>query len=161
MTSNPLSFLPEKIQFTGDWDAFVTLAYLVFKEGFLDSFPRFHGQRVSANLSKRDDSSMEEGFWHLITREDKKLKERLPDFPRAERITWVRPIIENFSTVGMDCWKYLEGNGQLRYYLHAKAVNYLVILEEKPKSFFLVTGFYVDSEWKRKELENKKSKCIS
>jgi len=160
LTSQHLSFLPETIRFSGDWNAFVTLAYRVFKEGFLDSSPRFHGQRVNVNLSKKDGSPMEEGFWHLITREDKKLKQRLPDFPRAERITWVRPIIENFSSVGMDCWKYLEGNGQIRYYLYAKADDYLVILEEKHKSFFLVTGFYVDSEWKRKELESKKSKCI-
>ncbi|MDE2341970.1 MAG: hypothetical protein KGL63_01030 [Betaproteobacteria bacterium] len=160
MTSPKLSFLPETIRFSGDWNAFVALAYQVFKEGFLDSSPRFHSKRVSVNLSKKDGSQMEEGFWHLVTREDKILKERLPDFPRAERITWVRPIIENFSTDGMDFWKYLEGSGQIRYYLYARADDYLVILEEKHKSFFLVTGFYVDTKWKRKELENKKTKCI-
>lgn len=160
MSDQPFSFLPETIPFKGDWYAFVTLAYCVFKMDFLDSSPRFHSQRVSVNRSKKDGSPMEEGFWHLITREDKKLKERLPDFPRAERITWARPIIENYSTTGMDCWRYLEGNGRTRHYLYAKAVDYLVILEEGPKSFFLVTGFYVDSDWKRRELESKKRKCI-
>lgn len=160
MNTQPFPFLPETIRFTGDWAAFVTLAYRVFKEGFLDSSPHFHGQRVSVNLSKKDGSPMEEGFWHLITREDKKLKERFPDFPRAERIVWVRPIIENFSAGGIDYWKYLEGDGQVRHYIYAKAADYLVILEEKPKCFFLVTGFYVDSKWKRQELENKKNKRI-
>lgn len=152
-------FLPEIILYKGDWHAFVTLAYCVFKTDFLDSSPRFHSQRVTVNL-KKDESPKEEGFWHLITREDKKVKERLPDFPRAERITWVRPIIENYSTTGMDCWRYLEGNGRVRHYLYARAEDYLVILEESAKSYFLVTGFYVDSEWKRKDLENKKSKCM-
>lgn len=160
LSANPFSFLPEIIRFTGDWDAFVALAYRVFKVDFLDSSPRFHGHRVSVNRSKKDGSSMEEGFWHLITRDDKKLKERLPDFPRAERITWARPLIENHSTTDMDCWRYLEGNGRVRHYLYAKEVDYLVILEESPKSFFLVTGFYVDSDWKRRELESKKRKCI-
>lgn len=161
LLSDPtFSFLPETIQFSGDWNAFVALAYGVFKRDFLDSSPRFHSRPVSVNRSKKDGSPMEEGFWHLITREDKKSKERLPDFPRAERITWARPIIENYSTAGMDCWRYLEGSGRVRYYLYAKAVDYLVILEESPRSFFLVTGFYVDSDWKRRELENKKSKCL-
>lgn len=160
LSDQVFSFLPKTIQFTGDWDAFVALAYSVFKVDFLDSSPRFHSRPVSVNRSKKDGSQMEEGFWHLITREDKKSKERLPDFPRAERITWARPIIENYSTTGMDCWRYLEGNGRVRHYLYAKAVDYLVILEESPKCFFVVTGFYVDSDWKRRELESKKSKCI-
>ena len=154
------SLLPETIRFSGDWDAFVALAYRIFKYDFLDSAPSFHGQCVSVNRSKKDGSQLEEGFWHLITRDDKKLKERLPDFPRAERITWVRSIIENHLTAGMDCWRYLEGNGRVRYYLYARTVDYLVILEESHKSFFLVTGFYVDSDWKRRELESKKCKCI-
>lgn len=160
MSAPVLSFLPETIRFTGDWNAFVALAYRIFKFDFLDSSPCFYGQRVSVNRSKKDGSPMEEGFWHLITREDKKLKERLPDFPRAERITWVRSIIENHSAPGMDCWRYLEGNGRVRYYLYAKAADYLVILEESQRSFFLVTGFYVDSDWKRRELESKKCKCL-
>jgi hypothetical protein len=160
LSDQTFSFLPATIRFAGDWDAFVALAYGVFKVDFLDSPPRFHSRPVSVNRSKKDGSQMEEGFWHLITREDKKLNERLPDFPRAERITWVRPLIENHSTSGMDCWRYLEGSGRVRYYLYAKAMDYLVILEESPKSFFLVTGFYVDSDWKRRELENKKRKCL-
>ena len=160
MSDQTFAFLPETIRFSGDWNAFVALIYGVFKQDFLDSSPRFHSRPVSVNRNKKDGSPMEEGFWHLITREDKKSKERLPDFTRAERITWVRPLIENHSTSAMDCWKYLEGSGRVRYYLYAKAVDYLVILEESPKSFFLVTGFYVDSDRKRKELENKKRKCI-
>lgn len=160
MSNHPIDFLPDTIQFTGDWHPFVTLAYAVFKQNFLDSSPRFHSRLVTVNLSKKDGSPMEEGFWHLITREDKKVKDRLPDFPRAERITWVRPIIENYSAAGMDCWRYLEGNGQVRHYLYARAADYLVIVEEKPRSFYLVTGFYVDSEWKRNDLEKKKAKRI-
>ena len=160
LSDQSFSFLPETIRFAGDWGVFVALAYGVFKVDFLDSAPRIHGRPVSVNRSKKDGSPMEEGFWHLITREDKQSKDRLPDFPRAERITWARPIIENYSTAGMDCWRYLEGSGKVRLYLYARVVDYLVILEESPRSFFLVTGFYVDSEWKRKELESKKSKCI-
>lgn len=160
LSNQSLPFLPERISFTGDWGAFVSRAYSVFQSAFLHSSPYFHSRRVSVNLSKKDDSPMEEGFWHLITRDDKGLKERLPDFPRAERITWVRPIIENYSTSGMECWRYLEGSGRVRHYLYAKAADYLVIIEEGARGMFLVTGFYVDSEWKREELERKKSKCL-
>jgi hypothetical protein len=87
-------------------------------------------------------------------------KRKVKDIERAIRISWVRPIIENYSAAGMDSWRYLEGNGQVRHYLYAKAADYLVIIEEKPRGFYLVTGFYVDSDWKRKDLENKKSKCL-
>lgn len=87
MSNQDLPFLPEIIPYRGDWQAFVTLAYFAFKADFLDSTPRIHGHPVSVNISKNDGDPMEEGFWHLITRKDKQTKVRLPEIPRAERIT--------------------------------------------------------------------------
>ena len=160
MNTQNIPFLPELIKFEGDWNDFIARAYLVFKKDFIESSPRIHGVYVSVNRTKNDGSPMEEGFWHLVTREDKKLKERLPDFPRAERVSWVRPIVENYSAIEIERWRYLEGSGQVRHYLYVRAADYLVILEERPKSYFLVTGFYVDSDWKRRDLEAKKIKCM-
>ena len=42
-----------------------------------------------------------------------------------------------------------------RRYIWLEQYDYVLILQKKKKAFFWVTAFYIDSEWKRKDLRNK------
>lgn len=169
--SEPLRprWLPEQVSFHGDWDAFVRALYAIFEADFKDSRPQFracplwHDRRVESNCP----FGFEEGFWHLITREDwvynprtrRREKERLPEFDRAGRMPWAKPIIDNERDDPVLVWEFDDETRKgkaTRTYLWLRDFDYVVILEEQSKRFGtvfrLITSFYVDVEAKRKDL---------
>ncbi len=84
---------------------------------------------------------MEDGkekiFWHLTSRKQKRtikrenryeiIEERLPDYPRAERIEWVKKIIQNHQNPRIICFYHQETNPNkdIRLYLWAKQDNFV------------------------------------
>lgn len=160
------SWLPEMVDLKGDWNDVVKRLYTVFtrdiKEGrlFCDGMPIWYDRRVSP-----DDYGFEEGFWHLITKErwitnnSQKRKERLPDYRRAERLSWFAPVIRNIGDKEIKFWRYLEGGSQVRLYIWLCDFDYAIILEEKEMKrgpvAFLITAFYVTGENSREKLSKK------
>ncbi|MBI2251868.1 MAG: hypothetical protein HYU63_03825 [Armatimonadetes bacterium] len=122
----------------------------------------FDGKKIA--IDRRilpDGMGKEESFWHLISKETRQARQagRLPDFPRAKRLHWIRPIIENFKDPLIYCWKYLEGNKKIRIYLWLRNFNHLVILEKIKNKTILVTAFTV-SLGKEKDLLRRYDKKI-
>ena len=78
----------------------------------------------------KDDDPHEEGFWHLVTRDDKETGERLLETPRAKRLAWCRATIDHCGEAEVLVFDYLEGNGKVRTYLWVKDCDYVVILEK-------------------------------
>ena len=104
----------------------------------------------------------EASFWHLTTRKQIHTvkvgnrsipkEERLPDYPRAERIEWIKEIITNHNHAEIKLFYHIESNEKkdLRLYLWAHRYDFVVILQKLGKSAsFLVTSFYIDSERKK------------
>jgi len=175
MTASPVPapprWLPAAIPFAGDWNAFVTALYAVFTRDFKGTWPRFrdrpvwHDRRVLA-----DGDGMEEGFWHLVQKDQwvwnpctrRKEKQRLPEFERAGRLPWARPIIEHNEETVILVWDFDEVTKHgpaVRTYVWLKEHHYVVILErqqrEKGDVFQLITSFFVDHEGKREDLESR------
>ncbi len=65
---------------------------------------------------------------------------------RAERIGWIRPLIENFNDTDVLYWDYWESNyfDIIRTYIWLVKYNFVVILQEKSMDFQLITAYYVD-----------------
>lgn len=89
----------------------------------------------------------ENTFFHLTHQDYLHTGERLPDPPRARRLPWCRPLImnhrDNMHVVEND---YKESNGRIRTYIWLQDLNYIVIIEKRNNSAFLVSGHYVDGE---------------
>jgi hypothetical protein len=164
-------WLPQHIPFNGDWNEFVRHLYTIFEQDFKNLSPRFrtlpvwHDRRVLP-----DGDGREEGFWHMITRDQwvydratrRKEKQRLPDFDRAGRLPWARPIIEHETALEVMAWEFDEATKrgmEIRTYVWLKDRDYVVILtrqhNQKGDVFMLVTSFYVDHEAKRLDLQSR------
>ena len=112
-------------------------------------------------------------FWHLTSRKSKPKKiprrkqkffniedqdepERLPDLRRSERISWIPEIIRNVSSSEILNWDYLEGDGSIKTYLWLKKEDFVVILKKyQDKTYRLITSFFIDNEYMRKDFERK------
>jgi hypothetical protein len=165
-------WLPDHVPFSGDWDGFIRTLYAIFESDFKHGRPRFRTRPIWHNqwVDRSDTYRFEEGFWHLVTRDQwiynratrRKEKERLPELDRAGRLPWAKPITENETTDHVLVWEFEDETrkGKIpRTYLWLKNWDYVVILEKHAKSkgdiFMLITSFYVDIPAKRKDLESR------
>lgn len=166
------SWLPDPIFFQGDWDSFVQTLYAVFKQDFVDGSPRYRSRPVwhDRRVAPDDTYGFEEGFWHLITSNQRKRnsttgkieKERVPEFQRAARLPWSRPTIDNDTEPEVLSWDYEQDTKKgtvVRTYIWLKDHDFVVILERQTKRkgdiFMLITSFYIDHKAKRRDLESR------
>jgi len=150
--SDPPDWLPEALRygdFGGDWNKFLDAVYGVFERDFKHSNPHYGAKPLIY------DSTIEDGkevtFWHVTTSTDRATGERLPDFRRSERITWIRPILEHSDDKALKVWRSQRGR-ETRVLLWLEEFDYLVILREKPRKVFLVAAYCIDSEHRRATL---------
>lgn len=148
------NFIPETLDLNGSWDETLAALYDIFKRDFIER-PLYYREWRVFHDRRKDDSGKEEGFWHLITKNDPK-EGRLPDFDRAKRLPWARPLIENLDEKEVVSWDYIEGNKKIRTYIWLRDHDYVVILEKgKNNIAFIITAFYVDGESRRRNLKKK------
>lgn len=165
-------WLPDHVPHSGDWEAFIRTLYAVFESDFKHSAPRFlslpvwHDRRIEAE----DRYRFEEGFWHLVTKDEwvynrttrRKEKVRVPEFDRASRLPWAKPVIVNSHEKTVIAWDYEDETSRgrvVRSYLWLKDFDFVVILERQTarerKIYKLITSFHVCYEAKRKDLERR------
>lgn len=155
MSSLP-SFLPPLLNLDGEWEEILNKLYRVFEKDFVKRKLFYKNSQVKYD-NRKNSSNKEEAFWHLITKKDKELGYRIPDYDRAKRLTWVRPIIENHDNSEIKDFNYLEGSGEIRKYLWLYNYDFVVILEIKrnKKYIYVVTDFYIYYNHSRRKLERK------
>jgi hypothetical protein len=157
----PPSWLPAIVSCDGVWDDVLAVLYGIFDRDFRQRAPRFRSLPVWWDRTVKPGERYEEGFWHLITRDDHALGERLADFRRAERLPWCRPTLDNEQDPAVAVWDYDKGRKQIRTYVWLRDFDYVVVLErrifgkrDRPRSaMFLVTAYHVDGDRTRRQLE--------
>lgn len=92
-----------------------------------------------------------EKFVHIITREiNGRLKispkQRQFEIVRANRVHWIKPILEHADDARITNFRFEESDGTLRDYFWYKGKKYMVILEEIRPDYHLITGFCVDDK---------------
>lgn len=145
-------FLPEMLSCNGNWKVVEEKLYSIFKRDFIYNKTIFKGEQIDFDRRKIDDDK-EEIFWHLITKTDKKTKERLPDFRRAERLPWIKPIVLNDKNDFILFWEDWIKQRSFRIYFWIRLYDYVVILEkDHNRNFYiLISAFHVDQH-KRRDL---------
>lgn len=138
--------LPEKLDLDGTFEEIFSLLYSIFKRDFIDR-KMFYRNLPVVYDNRRLDSGYEEGFWHIVTRGG---KARIPDYKRAKRITWLRPIIENYQHPDIFFWVEnatdKKGRRVKKHYFWYKKGDYIIILKKIPKRYFMVTAFHVTGQ---------------
>jgi len=150
--SKPPDWLPEALRyedFEGDYEKFSAAVYEIFERDFKHSSPNYSGKPLI--YDSRIEDGKEVTFWHVATKTDDATGERVPDFRRSERISWLRPIIEHSGDAALKVWKNKRGR-ETRVLLWLEALDYLIILREKPRKVFLVTAYCIDKEHRRATL---------
>lgn len=130
------------------WHEYENSLYSIFKNDFINSFPRFEGKRV--NIRKHPvEYGKEEAFFHVTCQDYSKNRDRVPDIRRCERIRWVRAFIENYECdpslceecEGVKVWSEPYGSNS-RVHLLLEEERYMVVLERRESYCLLVTAFY-------------------
>lgn len=157
MTSYP-DFLPSLLNLDGRWEEIFKRLYSVFSNDFKTG-KVFHRGFIVLYDGRilPDGQGKEEGFWHVISRIDRSNRGREIDFRRAERLPWARPLMESPPRSEILVFDHSEGpkdKGQRRY-IWLEQFDYVLIMQKKKRVFFWVTAFYIDSEWKRRDLRKK------
>ena len=158
MTRKP-HWLPPILSLSGTWEEIVSSLYAIFEKDFEQAKPKFQDYVVWWDRRILSDQCYEEGFWHLISRDDKSTGERIPDFRRAERLPWCAPTITHADDNAVEVWNYQEGRGRLRTYVWLENWDYCIILEKLKrhtwKAAMLITAFHVDGPAQRRNLQRK------
>jgi len=144
-------FLPPMLELDGSWEDVLNRLYSVFKRDFIDSHILCGASKIIYDKRKID-TCKEEAFWHLITKHDRNMG-RIPDYERARRLPWVKPIIQDYRNADIKVWDYPGKKNRIRIYLWLENYDYAVILEKnkgKRKHLLtLITAFYVEERKKR------------
>lgn len=158
------SWLPPIISNPGNWNDYLELLYKCFRQDFVLSKPRFGNKRV--NLKRHPEVKDKEAtFWHFIQEaEDSKTPKseeaRLPSFRRCERISWPKPVMEEFSEMnhenGRIVWWKTERQsfrGKVkRYVLALPDFSYVVIIDDREDYVLPWTQFPVEYSTQREKL---------
>ncbi len=151
----PPSWLPDLLEVNGAPAAVFAHLYSQFRLDFIDLTCYFRGLPVRYDGRKQSEDDYEDGFWHLVSRDDYAAGARLLDTRRAEKLAWCAAIISNEEDDAVLVWRFREGRGQIRTYLWLREWDYVVILDERRRDVFqLVTAFHVGAG-KRHDLENR------
>jgi hypothetical protein len=151
-------FLPDLLDMDGSWEEILNRLYSVFSRDFKGGEVRHRG--IIVLYDRRilpDGQGKEEGFWHVISIWDHSHRQRLIDYRRAERLPWARPLMESPERMEIRVFDHSEGSKDkgIRRYIWLEDYDYVLILQRRKKAFFWITAFYVDMEWKRKDLRKR------
>ena len=157
MATKP-AWLPALISVNGSPEEIFARLYEIFETDFKQTRLSLEAKPVRWD-TRILEGKYEEGFWHLITKQDRDTQERLLDSRRAERISWCAPSIKNFKDQAIKAWDYEESKKRIRTYLWLEEFDYVVILEQREQRgqeiVFLITAFHVDGESTRRGLRRK------
>ncbi len=157
-------WLPEMLDLSGYGTETTQWLYDQFIGDFIPPCCWLDGREVWIDNRKRDDH-FEEGFWHVVTRDNKNVSQRQPDFRRAERLLWCAAVIRNVRDEAVRRWAFRENSGRCRLYLWLHEWDYLVILEPQTTTrgkpiYRLITAYHIDNRQERQNLEHKRRNCV-
>lgn len=157
--SPPPTWLPAMVSTNGEWPRVCSMLYGIFTEDFINTQRDLSGKPVWWDRSILPGERYEEGFWHLITKVDHTLGDRILDPRRAERLPWCGPTITNATDPIVKVWSYKESGRRPRTYVWLENLDYVIILEQRRYRrgdiAFLVTAYHVDGDSQRRSLRNK------
>lgn len=119
----------------------------------MNPLAKFKGQRVLCDV-RMGRQNREEGFWHLVEHDCNQVGQRNLDVRSAEKMPWLKKVLENYNKPEVKQWEIKE-KGVLKTYIWLEAYDYVVILKNLKKGYFLVTAYHTGRKHYRKLLQKK------
>jgi hypothetical protein len=141
--------LIELSEFKGDVKAYFVRLYKVFTADFITSPAVFNGKPIIFD-NRIGDQKMVECFWHITSTTDP-ASGRLPDMRRCERIGWIKPIIYHDTDPAVIKWESIR-KGKVRTLLLLNDGDFLVVLVNRPRNYFLTTAYPINHPSQKKKL---------
>jgi len=125
----------------GNWDSYLIAIYKFFRRDFIDSQPKFRGERLKLKRYPVIDGK-EATFWHIIS-EGSYEPGRLPNLRKCERICWPHPIIESQEKEPLlKIWENTrDGETRICIWLSFDTEDYLVVIAKR-KGYLLFWTAY-------------------
>lgn len=158
MSLYPLPSLMRLEDYGGDWKAYESALYKKFTDSIVGKL-RFLGQPIACRYFQPI-GDRHRSFWHLITQntEGSDLDEdRLPDFPRSERLPWIPHIIQNSHAPEIACWENKRGTSN-NVVLWLPPEKYMVILSRR-RDYYLLTSAYPHRDSKTRSNTREMEQC--
>lgn len=137
----------------------LNVLYAEFKRDFVTQEFVFKGIKVKIILHHSRVEGYEkypETFVHLITRKGQR-NIRVFDRHRANKIHWIRCILENYTDDEIIYFEYPESDQGIREYYWFKEGDFIVILERVTPHYVIVTSFHVDNARQRKYYQERET----
>lgn len=164
MKSGEITWLPSEIDISlGTFTEIIQILYAKFQMDIKCGKIIVYGLRVGyAPGYEPSGLGYEKIFWHLITRDDPSTGDRLIDYKRAPKLSWIKPILEHCSESCIKIWDYQEGTSKkgTRTYVWLEQYDFLVILQKcnlrSGKTVMnIITSFHIDGPIYCKKLYKK------
>lgn len=169
MSLSKITWLPPELDLNvGTPTQIIAKLYNVFQMDIKCGNLIFSGTKVGYRpVYEQNGMGYEEIFWHLIQREDGS-GVRILDYPRAKKLPWFKPTIENYRDSCVKAWDYQEAEKRkgVRTYVWLESLDYLIVLKRihlKNKNIDvmnIITTFHIDGASYRKSVLGKWEKRI-
>jgi hypothetical protein len=150
-------FLPPLLNLDGSYPDIIGRLYTVFRTDFIENRTQHLGRIVTYDgIIDEYSQGKVNGFWHVITRDDTTSRDRLIDYPRAKRLPWAKPLMQNPFKGEIVFFAYEEGTKRegVRHYIWFRNGQYVVILKQRKFDYYWITAFYVEDR-KERDLQRK------
>ncbi|EJD6367381.1 oxidoreductase [Providencia rettgeri] len=149
-----MDYLPDLIEFNGNFDEFIESVYGIFNEEILTSGITFRNLPVRPRYSP-EYKNKELGFWHITSEgsDNREEEDRLPDLDRCRRIRWISWMIINHNHDDVHCWEERRKSTTEIVIWHESA-RYVVVLSERSNYWLLKTAYPITYSSKERSLRS-------
>lgn len=119
--------------------------YEEFRNTFIDNDFYLNGAKIQIDTRPSIEEGFEEfphTFVKMITRGKK--RKRCFDRKRANKIHWIKTILENKDSEFICDFQFKESNGRIRDYFWFKDGDFIVIMELIIPNYLMISCFHVD-----------------
>ena len=143
-------WLPEIIQWDGDWEKYVETIYDAYSRTYTEASPFYYRGMVVKSRRRPVANDKDGGFWHIIGGSNGK-----PEPRRCERVLWARAIIENADDERVLVWDEPSPHdgGVVDTVFWLKEADYYVIIARRTNCWVIRSAYSVVYDSKRKRLE--------
>lgn len=85
-------------------------------------------------------------FEHIITRESKHSGKRPFDPERANKVHWIKPILDNVADPRIKYFEEVNSDNETQQFYWYEEKNFIIIIREVTPDLLLITSFSVDKE---------------